>query len=145
MGLGGDRIVFKTTGEQSGGLLAFLEYHAQPGSIGTSLHVHDGHEEGFYVVQGVLDMQLGDEKLKAHPGAWVFVPRGAAHAFWNSGSEPCVFVGTFTPSGFENLFVERDRLLARGLTRADPELRDLGSRYGMTELGPPPGRVTDYR
>ena len=139
MGVGGDYIIFKATGEDTGQTHAFLEYHAEPRSIGTSLHSHPAHEEGFYVVSGALGMQHGDEKLVALPGAYVLIPRDMPHAFWNAGDEPCVFVGVFSPAGFENLFIERDALLKQGLTRASPEIEALRMRYGTVELGPPPG------
>ena len=138
MGVGADRLVFKVTGEESAGLLTFLEYHAESGSRGTSLHSHDGHEEGFYVIEGVLDMQLGDEKLKARPGAWVFVPRGAVHAFWNSSPAPCRFVATFTPPGFEKFFEELAGMLAGGLTRDAAAMEDLSRRHGIRTVGPSP-------
>ena len=138
MGVGADRLVFKVTGEESAGLLTFLEYYAEPGSPGTSLHVHDGHEEGFYVLEGVLDMQLGDEKLTARPGGWVFVPRGAVHAFWNSSPEPCRFVATFTPSGFEKFFAELAEILARGQTREATAVEELSRRHGIRTVGPSP-------
>ena len=43
MGVGADRITFKATGEDTGGMLTFLEYWAEPGSRGTTVHIHDGH------------------------------------------------------------------------------------------------------
>ncbi len=138
LALGNDRITFKVVGEDTAGLLAFVEYEAAPGSPGTSLHSHDGHEEGFYVVEGVLDMQLGDAVLQARPGAFVFVPRHVPHAFWNAGAEPCRFVATFSPPGFERFFEEQTALLARGTPPAPSELDALARRHGLRVLGPSP-------
>ena len=138
LGRNDERIIFKAVGEDTAGMLAFIEYHIPPGSRGTSLHSHDGHEEGFYVVEGVLDMQLGDDMVAARPGAFVFVPRNAPHAFWNAGSEPCRFVATFSPPGFERFFEAQVTLLG-GPTPPDRAALDrLALQHGMRVLGPSP-------
>ena len=138
LALGGDRITFKAVGEDTAGRLAFVEYEAAPGSRGTSLHSHDGHEEGFYVVEGVVDMQVGGAVLQARPGAFIFVPRHVPHAFWNAGTERCRFVATFSPPGFERFFEEQTALLARGTPPDPAELDALARRHGLRVLGPSP-------
>jgi quercetin dioxygenase-like cupin family protein len=138
MGPDDERITFKAVGEDTAGMLAFVEYQIPPGSTGTTLHSHDGHEEGFYVLDGVLHMQLGDAVLAARPGAFVFVPRNVAHAFWNAGRERCRFVATFTPPGFERLFEDQVALLGRDTPPDRTELDELARRHGIRVLGPSP-------
>jgi quercetin dioxygenase-like cupin family protein len=143
MGVGADRITFKATGEDTGGMLTFLEYWGEPGSRGTTVHIHDGHEEGFYVIEGTLDMQVGDEKHKVAAGGYAFVPRGVAHAFWNDSREPCRFVATFSPPGFERFFIELAEMMATGTTRNDRAFMDeFSRRHGMTVVGPSPAPRT---
>jgi len=142
MGIGGDRIIFKATGEDTAGMLTFLEYWAEPGSRGTTVHIHEGHEEGFYVIEGTLDMQLGAEKLKVVAGGYALVPRGVVHAFWNESAEPCRFVATFSPPGFERFFIELAEMLATGATRDDDFMDEFSRRHGVTVIAPSPAPQT---
>ena len=127
-----DLIHIKVSGEQSAGLLTVLEYNAVPHSEGVLPHIHEGHEEGFYVVEGELSMLVGHDRVVLQPGGWGFVPRGVLHAFWNDGDAPCKFVATFTPPGFEGIFFEREQLAARGFTRE--EMANLARKHGVMNM-----------
>jgi mannose-6-phosphate isomerase-like protein (cupin superfamily) len=49
------------------------------------LHLHHHDDEAWYVVEGVLGVQVGAEDVEARAGAAVFVPRGTPHTYWNAG------------------------------------------------------------
>lgn len=134
-----DVIRFKITGEQSAGTITFLEYDAVPNSNGVRPHYHDGHEELFYVLEGVLRMRKDDDIIDAGPGDFVFVPRGVVHAFWNATDEPTRFIGTWTPAGFEHLFTERDQL-AQEIGALTPERNaELAAKHGVRFVEMLPG------
>lgn len=142
MGVAGnaDIITFKVTAEESAGTLTFLEYDARPHSPGVKPHTHDGHEELFYVLEGTLRMRLGDDVIDAEPGACVFVPRDVVHAFWNATDQPVKFVGTWTPAGFENLFRERQGIVAERGALSDEENAQLASKHGVNFVSLLPGQ-----
>jgi uncharacterized cupin superfamily protein len=72
--------------------------------------VHHEHEETFYVLDGEFTFTLGDQSVPATAGAFVFVPRGVAHGFENTGSTPGRVLGIMTPGGFEKLFEDLSHL-----------------------------------
>jgi hypothetical protein len=62
-------------GEQSGGVVSVIESGSLPGFGGPPLHRHD-FDETFYVIEGELTFQLGDELFRAKAGEIAFAPRG---------------------------------------------------------------------
>lgn len=136
MGQNPDHMRLKAGAADTSRHFALLEYHAQPDSPGVPLHLHEGHDEGFYVLEGVLQMQLGQEVLDVQPGGFVFVPRGIAHRFGNPFPEFCRFLATFSPAGFEEFFDQRLRLLEQhGLD--SQEVLDLARSHGVVYMDPP--------
>src|SRR6266481_9320131 len=49
------------------------------------LHVHHRDDEAWYVLEGALVVQVGNDQVEARAGAAVFVPRGTLHTYWNPG------------------------------------------------------------
>lgn len=60
-------------------------------------HLHHRDDEAWYVLEGVLCVQVGDQVVEARAGAAVFVPRGTPHTYWNPGSEPTRYLLVMTP------------------------------------------------
>ena len=126
-------LTFKARSEQTGGSLTAFENIVPPGQ-GPPLHTHDAEDESWYVVEGELCFRLGEELRSAPQGAFVFVPRGTAHAFQNVGDGPATILVLFTPSGRMEQFF--DRIAARD--EVDQEaFRTLGREAGMDVIGPP--------
>jgi len=50
-------------------------------------HVHHNDDEAWYVLEGVLRVQAGNDEIEARAGAGVLVPRGTPHTYWNPGPE----------------------------------------------------------
>ena len=48
-------------------------------------HVHHSDDEAWYVLEGVLRVQVGPEEVEARAGSGVFVPRRTPHTYWNPG------------------------------------------------------------
>jgi quercetin dioxygenase-like cupin family protein len=74
------------------------------GDEGPPLHIHPYTDEAFYIADGELTFQLGDQEVVAGPGAFVFVPRGVVHTAWNSGSGPMRGLLLLSPGGTEHIF-----------------------------------------
>jgi mannose-6-phosphate isomerase-like protein (cupin superfamily) len=51
------------------------------------LHLHRGDDEFWYVLEGVLGVQVGEHEVEAHVGGAVLVPRGTPHKYWNASPE----------------------------------------------------------
>lgn len=46
-------------------------------------HLHHHDDEAWYVLEGAMRVQVGDEIVDAQAGSGVFVPRGTPHTYWN--------------------------------------------------------------
>lgn len=62
-------------GEHTGGAYSLSEVVFQAGSQGTPLHMHTREEELYYVIEGKLHVQLGNEQLSLLAGGSVLLPR----------------------------------------------------------------------
>jgi hypothetical protein len=99
------------------------------------MHVHHFQDETFYVVEGELHFQLGEETLDLKAGDFAYIPRGVAHGYVNTKLEPVRGLGIFVPGGFDR-FMEEVGQLPPG--PPDPEkLRELGEKHGQEVVGPP--------
>jgi thiamine-phosphate pyrophosphorylase len=76
--------------------LDVLEFLVGAEYAGTDPHVHLRHADCFYVLEGELDVLLGDETVRVGPGGSVVVPPGVVHAFTSAGQAR--FVNVHAPS-----------------------------------------------
>jgi quercetin dioxygenase-like cupin family protein len=89
-------------GEESGGRVSVVELTGQGRP---PLHRHD-FDEAFYVLEGELAFQLGDERFTRRAGELAFAPRGAPHTYANRSGAPARALLVITPAGFERYFDE---------------------------------------
>jgi quercetin dioxygenase-like cupin family protein len=78
----GDILRFLVSSEESGGSIATMEVRLPPHS-GPDSHIHDGAEEGFYVLEGDLTATVGDQIFEVSPGDFIHIPRGTTHSIKN--------------------------------------------------------------
>jgi quercetin dioxygenase-like cupin family protein len=127
------QIKIKIAGESTGGRYSMVEDTVPP-HYRTSLHIHRNTDEAFYVVKGALRFQLGEDKIEAPTGTFLFIPRGVDHAFTNPTTEPATYIVIISPPGFEKYFEER-ALVAN--TNPTPEtLTIISKRHDREETGP---------
>jgi mannose-6-phosphate isomerase-like protein (cupin superfamily) len=62
------------------------------------LHLHHADDEAWYVLEGRMIVQVGQDEVEAHAGSGVFVARGTAHTYWNPGPEPVRYLLIMTPN-----------------------------------------------
>jgi quercetin 2,3-dioxygenase len=117
------------TAEQTGGSLGMFRQTIAPGS-GPPAHIHRAEDEFFYVVSGQFKVKVGDRVIDAPPQSVFFVPRGTAHTFENTGTNPGVLLFGVTPGGFEKMFRERQGMDAEAN-------RELMKAHRMEVVGPP--------
>ena len=80
----GEDVVQKVSGELTGGAFS-IEELAVPVGSGRSAYVHHGDDECFYVLTGSFLFWLDGHDVSAVRGSLLYVPRGAARSFRNSG------------------------------------------------------------
>jgi len=118
--------IIKATKEDTGGAYSMLEVNVTGG--GPPQHIHKAEEEGFYVLEGEVNIKIGDRTIVGTAGSFVVIPRGTVHTFWNAGSKPSKLLVIFSPPGFEQFFFE-----------AGDEDVDIGEKYNIEVVGPPLG------
>jgi quercetin dioxygenase-like cupin family protein len=107
-------VTLKAIGKDTGGSLTVYEFVTPARTAGPPLHLHRTMDEAFYVLEGEMTFIVGDEITTAPAGAFVFVPRGVLHTFWNESELPARQLTVFTPSGIEHYFEEVTDVLATG-------------------------------
>ena len=106
------------TSEDTNGAYAVVELTEMPG-YKTAWHQHNNCEEAFYVVEGVLTIQLADKLYEMPAGSYILIPRGTPHGQGNFTNTPVRLLTTFTPGGFDLFF--RDRVeLYKTVKPSDP-------------------------
>ena len=93
----------KASAADTGGQYTLLEMTA-PAGLQTPLHVHYREDEGFYVLDGSVTIEVGEETVELGPGQHAFGPRDIPHRF-TVGPDGARMIWVLTPSGFED-FVE---------------------------------------
>jgi mannose-6-phosphate isomerase-like protein (cupin superfamily) len=91
----------KASSADTGGRYSFVEMTA-PAGLQTPLHVHHVEDEGFYVLEGSITIQLGDDTIEVGAGEHAFGPAGIPHRF-TVGPDGARMVGGLAPGGFEDL------------------------------------------
>jgi quercetin dioxygenase-like cupin family protein len=134
--LRGTEVVYKAEGVRPGGGPTILEFHPAPG-FSTGDHVHGSIEEIFYVVEGEVQIRVGDRALRARPGDFVIVPPGVAHGFGNAGQCAAKMLLVISPAGVhESYFEELAKLLA---VPGPPDAAAVGAlrkRYDTQQVSP---------
>jgi quercetin dioxygenase-like cupin family protein len=123
---------FKLLSEQTGDSVAVFEEVVPVGS-GTPLHIHHTSDEVIYVLAGELTFKIDGQMTGAGSGDCVFIRRGIAHAWRNSGNVAGRAVFAFTPAAGAKFF-ESLRLLAIPVTEVDPATLETLCRQHGYEL-----------
>ena len=98
---GGDHAL-KASEPSTGGTLTLFESDTDGGA---PRHVHSREDECFYVLEGVISVECGDETFEAGPRSFVFLPRAIPHAWDVVGDRATVLIIT-VPAGFEEFMRE---------------------------------------
>ena len=125
--------------EQSGGVVSMIETSMPANSPGPPLHTHE-FDEAFYVLDGELTIQIGDELTTATAGGFAFAPRGVAHTLANLSEAPAHFLLVCTPAGFEREFARRaaketNTNPQKWALKPIPEVAYVGPRIGQRDRG----------
>jgi quercetin dioxygenase-like cupin family protein len=112
----------KATAADTGGQLTIIEVTCAPG-FEAPLHVHHREDEAFWILEGGVTLQVGEETFEAAAGDYALGPRDIPHRY-SVGDEGCRMLFICTPGGFEAL------------------VRDM-SEPAASRTVPPPGELPD--
>jgi len=94
----------KASAADTAGAYTLVEITA-PAGLESPRHVHHREDEGFYVLDGSVTVQVGDETVELGAGRHAFGPRGIPHRF-TIGPDGARMLWVLTPGGFEDLIDE---------------------------------------
>jgi quercetin dioxygenase-like cupin family protein len=131
-------------GDAAGGRLGVVEVVMPPGDE-PPLHIHHGHDESFYVLEGELTLYLPGEERTLRAGEFTLAPRGVPHIY-RAGEAGARALVHSSPAGFE-AFVEEMSVIAGAAELPAPagppspeqarRLTDVAATHGIEILGPP--------
>lgn len=70
-----------------------------PGSGPGPRHYHATAENVYYVIEGTIEVEAGDEVLRLEAEDVLLIPPGVVHATSNPGVETAMFLEIYAPAG----------------------------------------------
>lgn len=124
----GDNQTIKLTGKDTNGQYTLIEQNNEPG-VGIPPHIHDNEDEVFQVLEGQVEMSIGDDITTLHAGDVIFCPKGIPHSWKVVGEQKSKATLSIFPAGLEAMFEELSQLPA-----GPPDLEKVGHICGKYKL-----------
>ncbi|MBV9863944.1 MAG: cupin domain-containing protein [Abitibacteriaceae bacterium] len=102
----GVHLLYKAGRADTDGQWSLLEYLSPPSFRGVPPHWHKETIEAFYILEGRLAVNMGDQAIEAGTGSFVMIPRRVVHSWHNPVVEPTKFLVLTSPGGFEHYMEE---------------------------------------
>lgn len=74
------------------------------------MHTHENEDEIFQVLEGKVEMTIGQKTTILESGDLIFCPRGIPHSWKIVGEKNAKAMLSIYPSGLENMFEELSKL-----------------------------------
>jgi quercetin dioxygenase-like cupin family protein len=136
-------MTFKASGEDTGGAYSLTDSMVPPRS-GPPPHVHHREDEAFWVLEGELEVLVGESRFRAGAGSFVHLPRGVLHSYRNVGAGSARFLTLVVPAGLEKFFEAVGKPGTEDPSSPPPfgeedidRLLAIAPKYGV-EIPPPP-------
>jgi mannose-6-phosphate isomerase-like protein (cupin superfamily) len=94
----------KASAADTGGQYTLVEITA-PAGLQTPLHVHYREDEGFYVLEGSVTIEVGEATVELGAGQHALGPRDIPHRF-TVGPDGARMIWVLAPSGFEDFVAD---------------------------------------
>lgn len=111
------------------------DYVISDGVIGPGGHIpdhyHKWEDQSFHIIEGDLEIKIGDTVSKAGPGDTIHCPRGVSHYMKNVGDSPAKLISYIFPGDWaEDFMAETSRQNQTG----DRDLKLIEERFGVVYL-----------
>ena len=112
--LGPNRAIFALSAEETGGRYSLTEFTMAPPPVpGPPPHIHEDADEAIYVLDGTLEMGIGEQRMTGTAGALMLAPKGMLHALANPGPGPARMLIILSRPGYEGFWREMAELRAK--------------------------------
>jgi mannose-6-phosphate isomerase-like protein (cupin superfamily) len=140
----GVQMTILLSGEETGDQFSMIEGIMPPGGDG-GLHMHAHEDESMHLLDGALEVTIGETVFTLAPGETYFAPRGIPHRLRNLGTIPARTLLVATPGAFDR-FISRagvpviDGVVPPAVPLTAEQigrLLTLAAEFGITILAPP--------
>jgi quercetin dioxygenase-like cupin family protein len=133
----GTILTFKSLSHETGGAALIWEQQSPPGAM-VPPHIHQTEDEFIYLVEGELEVTIGETTYPVRPGDLVKMPRGVPHGIRMTGTAMTKSLWTVVPAGQMEAFF---RALAALPTDQPPNPETFAKIFAEHDivLLPPPG------
>lgn len=135
--IGMDEVTVKGMSSAGGVGFAVVDYRAAPGVPGPPLHVHEDIDEAWYLLEGELDVHVGEDRRRLTLGDFALVPQGVQHGFANPGPAWARWVGVLTPGSALGMLEALGQIVPPDGPPDPRAVMDLLARYRTVVVGPP--------
>ena len=140
----GVRIKILLSSKDSGGQFSLIEGLMPPGGDG-GLHLHTNEDESMHLLEGELEVTIGERKFLLSSGESYFAPRNIPHRLRNLSQAPVRSLVLTTPGGFDKFISQAGIRLMGGLTppaelptpHQMEKLLKLAEEFGIKIIAPP--------
>ena len=133
----GESVTCKASSENTGGAYSLFEVVSPPQG-GAPLHIHHREDEAFYLLDGELLVQAGEQTFQATAGSYVHFPKGLVHTYKNTGAHPAKLLVIVTPGGYEEFFEAMSQVPVPVDGPPDmAQVIEVAQRFNLEVVGPP--------
>ena len=125
-------IKHKLTHHHTGGAYYLFEFEFDPES-GNRLHVHQHEDEVVHVLEGKIEIRIGDQTLRAAAGGVAHLPKRIPHGLYNPLKTWSRYLAIAIPGGMENFFDELSAAHEAGALD-DATHKRISRKYGIEWL-----------
>ncbi len=154
--LSGNLDTFLVTGEDTHGEYALFDILVPP-NAGPPPHIHTHEDEAFYVLDGKITFQVGNQIIEGTAGDLITYTGGQVHGFKNLETESARILLLAAPAGLDQFFREAGQQVSDPSLPPPPDdytkVGPIANKYGIEPypeailLGKPPiedGGITFY-
>ena len=128
--LGGLRTIILNANETDGDI--YLVQGIMPKGSEVPEHIHELEDEIFHVLEGKVELVLGDKTIEGNIGDIIYLPRGIKHGIKTKGDETARVLNYVIPGrNFEDFFNELNEV---GLDIEKSERNKIAGKYKITFL-----------
>ena len=106
-------VVFKADGEEVANKYAITEWWIDAGGPGLDPHVHEDNDELIYVLEGPVDVLVGEDWTALEKGGLVIIPAKTKHAFRNTSSSRVGLLNVFLNGSYEAMMPQIQMMFAK--------------------------------
>lgn len=94
-------------------------------------HYHKWEDQTFHIIEGILDVIIGKEKLTVNDGSTIHCPKGIAHYMKNIGKENAKVISYIFPGDWAEDFIAET---SRQVKSRKTDLQLIEDKYGVVYL-----------